>query len=133
METARSHREGNLDPLEGTAMNRYLIASVLAISAASANVAFADDITIDTNPFVSTLTRSEVQAQLQQYKAAGVNPWATTYNPFARFQSTRTRAEVTADYLQSRDEVAALTGEDSGASWLAAQVPHAAPRFLARR
>jgi hypothetical protein len=102
-------------------MNRYLIASVLAIAAASTQVAFADDITVEAHPFTSTLTRGEVQAQLLQYKAAGVNPWSTSYNPVARFQGSRTRADVTAEYLRSRDEVSALNGEDSGASWLAAQ------------
>jgi hypothetical protein len=118
---------------EEPSMNRYLIASVLAVSAAAVNVAFADDITIDPHPFVSSLSRGEVQAQLQQYKAEGVNPWSTSYNPLARFQSGRTRAEVTAEYIQARDEVAALNGEDSGASWLAAQGRRTAPAVLAGR
>ena len=111
-------------------MNRYLTASLLAIAAASVNVAFADDITMEPHPFASSLTRDAVQAELQQYKAARVNPWSTSYNPIARFHSTRTRAEVTADYLRSRDEVAALNGEDSGASWLAAQAHRASPPVL---
>jgi hypothetical protein len=112
-------------------MNRYLIASVLAIAAASASVAFADDITVDPHPFHPSLTRGEVQAQLQQYRAAGVNPWSTSYNPVARFQGTRTRAEVTAEFIQARDEVAALNGEDSGSSRLAAQARRAVPPVLA--
>ena len=112
-------------------MNRYLIASVLAIAAASTSVAFADDITVEAHPFVGTLSRAEVQAQLQQYKASGVNPWSTSYNPLARFQSSRTRADVTAEYLQSRDEVAALNAEDSGSSWIAAQARRVAPPVLA--
>jgi hypothetical protein len=112
-------------------MNRYLIASVLAIAAASTSVAFADDITIDPHPFVASATRGEVQAQLQQYRAARVNPWSTSYNPLARFQSAKTRAEVTAEFLQARDEVAALNAEDSGSSWLAAQVRRAAPPVMA--
>jgi len=112
-------------------MNRYLIASVLAIAAASTSVAFADDITVDSHPFHPSLTRAEVQAQLQQYKAAGVNPWSTSYNPVARFQGTRTRAEVTAEFLQARDEVSALNAEDSGSAWLGAQVRRAAPPVLA--
>ena len=101
-------------------MNRYLLASLLAISAASANVAFADDITVETRPFQSSTTRAEVQAQLQQYKAQRVNPWSMSYNPLARFSSDRTRADVTAEYLRARDEVAALNAEDSGSAWLAA-------------
>lgn len=112
-------------------MNRYIIASVLAIAAASANVAFADDITVDPHPFLPSLTRAEVQSQLQQYKAAGVNPWSTSYNPLARFQSAKTRAEVTAEFLQARDEVAALGGEDSGSAWISAQARRAAPPVMA--
>jgi hypothetical protein len=112
-------------------MNRYLFASLLAIAAASANVAFADDITVDPHPFTSSLARSDVQAQLQQYKAAGVNPYASSYNQLTSFRGSRTRAEVTAEYLQSRAEVAALNGEDSGSSWLAAQARRTVPPVLA--
>ena len=112
-------------------MNRTLIASLLAVAAAGTNVAFADDITVETHPFVSTLTREQVQADLQQYRAAGVNPWSTSYNPVAHFQGARTRAEVTAEYLRARDEVAAMNGEDSGSSWQAAQARRVAPPVLA--
>ena len=112
-------------------MNRYLIASLLAIAAASTSVAFADDITVETHAFVPALTRAEVQAQLQQYRSAGANPWSTSYNQLAGLHSATTRAEVTAQFLQDRDEVAARTGEDSGASWLAAQARHAAPPVVA--
>ena len=69
--------------------------------------------------FQSTRTRDDVNADLAAYQKSGVNPWATSYNPLASFQSTKTRAEVTADYLASRDEVNALTGEDSGSAYLA--------------
>lgn len=112
-------------------MNRYLIASLLAVAAAASNVAFADDITVETHAFVPSLTREQVRADLVQYRAGGVNPWSTSYNPVARFHGTRTRAEVTADYLRSRDEVAAMNGEDSGSSWQAAQARHAAPAVMA--
>lgn len=113
-------------------MNRHLFASVLALAAvASTGAAFADDITVDPHPFVSTLSRADVQAQLQQYQAARVNPWSTSYNPLAHFTSTRTRAEVTAEYLQSRDEVQALNGEDSGSAYLTAHARRAAAPVLA--
>jgi hypothetical protein len=106
-------------------MNRTLLASLLAFAAACASPAFADDITIEAHPFVASLTRADVQAQLQQYKAGGANPWSTSYNPLAGFNSSRSRAEVTAEYLQSRDEVAALNAEDSGSAWLAARAHRA--------
>lgn len=95
-------------------MNRN---SVLAlVLAAAATTAFADDITIDTTPFVSTKSRAEVQAQLQQ---RGPDVWSTRYNPLAQFSARRSRAEVVAEYLASRREVAALTAEDSGSAYLA--------------
>src|SRR4051812_9370091 len=100
-------------------MNRTLAVALLAISAASS--ALADDITIDPTPFVSTRTRAEVQAELRQFKQAGVNPWAQGYDQLARLRSTKTRAQVTAEYLQSREEAAALGAEDSGSAWLAAR------------
>jgi len=113
-------------------MNRYLIASLLAIAAASTSVAFADDITVEAHPFVGSLSRAQVQAQLQDYRSAGANPWATSYNQLASFRTATTREQVTAEFLQSRDEVSALTGEDSGAAWLAAQArQHAAPPVVA--
>jgi hypothetical protein len=100
-------------------MNRNLASALVIAAAAVAGNAFADDITIDNTPFTGTLTRAEVQAALAQYKAAGVNPWSTQYNPLKAFRSTTTRAEVVAEYIASRDQVAALNGEDSGSAYLA--------------
>jgi len=98
-------------------MNRN-IASALVIAAAVAGNAFADDITIDNTPFVGSKTRAEVQAELAQFKRAGTSPWSTQYNPLAKFQSTKSRAEVVAEYTAARDEVAALNSEDSGSAYL---------------
>ena len=100
-------------------MNRYALAIALA-SVAAAGQAFADDITIDTTPFVSTASRAQVRQELAQFEASGINPWSQGYDPLAGFQSTRSRADLTADYVRSRDAVAAITGEDSGSAFLAA-------------
>ena len=100
-------------------MNRS-IASILAITAAAfAGHAFAETPTIDTTNFVSTKGRAQVQAELAAYKQAGANPWSTQYSPLKNFRSTQTRAEVVAQYIADRDEVAATTGEDSGSTYLA--------------
>jgi Domain of unknown function (DUF4148) len=100
-------------------MNRNLISAVvLAAAALGAGQAFADDITIDTTPFTSTKSRAEVQAELSQYKAAGVNPWSTSYNPLKSFQSTKSVADVRGEFLASRNEVAAMNAEDSGSAYL---------------
>jgi hypothetical protein len=112
-------------------MNRMLIASLLAAGAALAGHARADDITIDPNPFVSTRTRAEVQAELVQFQASGVNPWADEYNQLQQFKSDRSRADVTAEFMQTRNEVAAMNGEDSGSVYLASRMPINPRRMLA--
>ena len=111
-------------------MNRKSLAAALVLIA-SAGAALADDITIDSTRFVSGKSRSEVQAELQQFQRAGVNPWAQDYNPLQSFASAKTRSQVTAEYFAARNEVVALTGEDSGASWLAARAPAVAAPVLA--
>ena len=98
-------------------MNRTIAIAAIALSAVTS--AFADDITLETAPFVSALSRAEVRAELQQSQRAGVDPWSQAYQPLAAFHSVRSRAEVRADYLQSRGQAAALTGEDSGSAWFA--------------
>lgn len=110
-------------------MNRKTLAAALVL-VASAGSALADDITIDTNPFSSTQSRAAVQAQVQQFRAS-VNPWAQDYNPLQSFTSGKTRAQVTAEYIQSRGVVAATTGEDSGAAFLAQRAPAAAAPVVA--
>lgn len=96
-------------------MNRKLATVVLVLSAGFAH---ADDITIDPTPFVSTKSRAQVQAELGTYKRSGVNPWSKAHDPLKTFRSSRTRAEVTAEYLAGRDEVTAFTSEDSGSMHL---------------
>jgi hypothetical protein len=116
-------------PKEAT-MNRKTFAAALVLLA-SAGSALADDISIDNTRFVSSKSRAEVQAELQQFQRAGVDPWAQDYNPLQSFASGKSRAQVTAEYVASRDEVAALTGEDSGATRLAARTPGVAAPVLA--
>ena len=76
-------------------------------------------------------SRAEVQAELASYKKTGVNPWSISYNPLAKFQSATTRAQVTAAYIADRDQVAALTGEDSGSAFLTASAPRRVRSALA--
>lgn len=90
----------------------------LACAVAHTGIARADDITIDPRPFVSSKSRSQVQAELHAYRKSGVNPWALSYNPLKDFRSSKTRAAVTAEYLRERNAVAAMNGEDSGSRYL---------------
>lgn len=99
-------------------MNAKLVLSSIVFAAFAGN-ALADDPTVVNDHFVSTKTRAEVQAELAAYQAAGVNPWATSYQPLKYFHSTASRAAVQGQYLAARNEVRAFTGEDSGSAYLA--------------
>jgi hypothetical protein len=100
-------------------MNRKLSLTLAVAAAAFIGNAFADDITYEPAPFTSTRTRAEVQAELKDYRASGVDVWADNYMPLPSARSEKTRAEVTAEYLAERDKVAAFGGEDSGSMWMA--------------
>ena len=109
-----------------------LAIAALSFAALSAHADDADPAGQFAASVGSQAPRAQVQAQYQQYRKQGVNPWATSYNPLTRFQGQRTRAEVTAEYLASRNAVEALTREDSGSSYLAAhKAPIGADRQLA--
>jgi hypothetical protein len=114
-------------------MNRNIAYAlvVFAATAAAAGQAFAETPTFDTTPFMSVKTRAEVQGELAAYKTAGVNPWSIQYNPLKTFRSTVTREQVVAEYIASRDEVNATTGEDSGSVYLAQARPAQATSTLA--
>jgi hypothetical protein len=99
-------------------MNAKSILAVAAFATLASAAARADDITVDTTPFQSVKTRAEVQAELSQYTQAGVNPWSTRYNPFASFKSTLTREQVQAEFRAEREQIAAMTSEDSGSAYL---------------
>jgi hypothetical protein len=111
---------------------KYLI--VLGLAAACASPAFADEAEGSQNgqpELQSPTTRAQVNAELQAYRHAGINPWASAYNPLRQFRSERTRAQVRAELVQAREEAAAMTAEDSGSAYLArARVVPPAPATL---
>lgn len=106
-------------------MNRHFafiaIAFATLAGTASAGTGLAGDITIETSPFVSSREPAQVRAELVGYKKSGVNPWAMSYNPLRQFMSLTTPAQLRADYITSRADVAALNGEDSGSRYFAQQ------------
>ena len=110
-------------------MNRTIAIAALALAAASS--AFAEGPIGESQPFVSTKSRAEVRAELLQYQAAGVNPWARNYDQLAGMRGGKSRAQVTSEFQQSRDEAGALNGEDSGSAWLASRTPAAPAPLLA--
>lgn len=101
---------------------RTLIAAA-ALSIAAIGVAQADEADGSQNCLCtqvqSTAARADVKAELAQYRQDGVNPWSIGYDPLAGFQSTTTRAQVTAEYLADRDQAAAMNAEDSGSQYVA--------------
>ena len=111
-------------------MNRTALS--LAFDLVAAGTAFADDITIDPHPFVSTASRAAVQEELRQFRMAGNSPWADDHNPIAQFRGSMTRAQVIAEYIASRDTVSAFTAEDSGSTYLARKNGSNRNIFLAR-
>ena len=118
-------------PLKETSMNHILAsaqsitttaAAVLAVAAMASGPAYADDITVDNTPFVSSRIRAEVQAEVMGQSEAlrtASSEWATQSSPAIQSDTAFTRAQAKADYIASRSEVKALTGEDSGSSYLA--------------
>ena len=102
-------------------IRKFALTLVAAVAAGSAvaGTAYVGDIAVETDAFTSSRSRAEVQAELAQYKQAGVNPWSNSYNPLKSFVSTKTRDQVTAEFLGARDQVAAFTREDSGSAYLA--------------
>lgn len=97
-------------------------AAALALAAIASGTAYADDITIDSTPFVSSRTRAEVRAEVMGQGEAlrmASSEWSTQQNTADLPQSTVTRAQVTQEYIATRHEVNALNAEDSGSSYLA--------------
>jgi hypothetical protein len=112
-------------------MNRDLEAALTfaAVAAAAAAAAAtlivprsafaAGDITVDPTPFVSTATREQVRADLMgAAQFARDTEWVQQGNAAAPFKSSVAPRELREQYKASRDEVSALTREDSGAMYL---------------
>jgi hypothetical protein len=108
----------------------HLVIATLSVAAATAYAETPDLSGQFGTSTGSQASRAQVQAQLADYKKAGVNPWSTSYNPLKSFQGQRSRADVQAEYLAERNAVAAMTGEDSGSAYLAG-APAVAPRHFA--
>jgi len=109
-------------------------AAALAFAAMASGYAYADDITIDPNPFVSTRTRAEVQAEVMGQSEAlrtASSEWSMQMNTADLPQSTLSRAQVRQEYIAARREVNALNGEDSGSSYLMSLHRHSSGMVLA--
>jgi hypothetical protein len=101
------------------------LASALAVGAAvlavvASDNAYADDITIDNTPFVSSRSRADVKTELMnqaQQVRTTVSEWAMQGNQLPLIKSAYTSEQAVAEYKVSRDLVRALNGEDSGSAY----------------
>lgn len=75
-----------------------------------------DDPAAGDPPFVSTLSREEVTAELKKPFPGG-NPWSGQYNMF-QGKSERSSEQVQGEFLKARDEVNAFSSEDSGSAYI---------------
>jgi hypothetical protein len=97
-------------------------AAAIAAAALAPGHAYADDITVDPAPFVSTRARADVRAELmsqRQQVLAASGEWSMQQSTAVHPASDYTRAQARADFLAARPEVSAFTGEDSGSAYLA--------------
>ncbi|NPC58369.1 DUF4148 domain-containing protein [Caenimonas soli] len=96
--------------------------ALLAAAVIASTPAYADDITIEQSPFVSSRTRAEVSAELKTPYPGG-NPWSGAYNMF-QARSTSTSEQIQGEYTMNRDSANAFHGQDSGSVYLMkAQAP----------
>jgi len=102
------------------------LASTAAVSVTLAAIApgdaYADDISLDTQQFISSKTRADIRAELLSQPASvkmNASELAMQDNYLPPIKSVATREQVRAEYKASRDEVNRLLGEDSGSSYLA--------------
>jgi hypothetical protein len=98
------------------AMGSLSAVATLAAAVMTCASAYADDITVDPSPFVSTLSAEQVRADLAKPFPGG-NPWSSMYNMF-QGKSTTAIDQARTEYITSRDEVKALTSEDSGSAFI---------------
>ncbi len=104
-----------------TIVSTAVAAFALAAASLGSGNAYADDITIDPTPFVSSRTRAEVRAEImgQAEVLRGESAeWAMQQNAVVG-PSTLTSGQAKAEYIAARREVNALNGEDSGSAYLA--------------
>jgi hypothetical protein len=90
--------------------------ALLAVAFIASTPAYADDITVEQSPFVSSRTRQEVSAELK-IPYPGGNPWSGSYNMF-QARGTTTSEQIQGEYSMNRDKANAFHGEDSGSVYI---------------
>ena len=97
-----------------------VLAATLA-AACMASTAHAEYPSVDILNFVGTRTTGDVREEVMSDRAlvsTASNEWSTQRYQSQPMDRSLTRGEVRDGYLDARDEVHAMTAEDSGSSWL---------------
>ncbi|HSW19474.1 MAG TPA: hypothetical protein VLJ86_19800 [Ramlibacter sp.] len=103
-------------------LRRLPVVAVATLAGALAGgAAFAEDIRMETTPFVSTAQRAQVANDFRQQSLRARHSDDFAYeNPQLRTRTSLTRAQAKGEYVAARKEVAAVTSEDSGAAYFRA-------------
>jgi hypothetical protein len=104
-------------------------AAVLAASLMSGNALAEGPIEV-LPPFAGSLSRAEVQAQVvddRGHVTSYASEWTQQQDRSLHRISGYTRQQARADFIAARDQVHAMTAEDSGSSYVA-QMPLSTPR-----
>lgn len=104
----------------GTTVAAAALAATFIASTAHAEGPIAME---SSTPFVSTRSRAEVRAELGKAgeQRSATSEWALNQQTFQPTAGGPTRAQIAAEYISSRDEVHARTGEDGGSAYFASQ------------
>lgn len=96
------------------------VAAAAIASALMAGGVRAETYSTEIRDFTGTRTRDEVRAEVQADRSlfAASNELSTQGQAQPAMQSGTTRSQARADYIAARDEVRAMTSEDSGSMWL---------------
>lgn len=114
---------------------RKLALAVATVATLAAMPAFAEspDLNTEIDRAVSTKTRAEVRAELEQARRDGsMRAWAEDFNPVPTTRSMKTRAEVRAE-LEAHRHLLPINGEDTGRIALVMPKHHDAATRVAQR
>lgn len=99
-------------------------AAAVAVALLSPRNAFAESTAEYTSPFVSTLSRAEVRAELMgqsRLLRTDSSEWALQSNQPVALQNPHTPEQARSEYKAARQEVLAVTAEDSGSAYFQRQ------------
>lgn len=95
-------------------------AAAVAVALVAPRNAYAESTAEYTTTLVGTRSRTDVQAELMgrsELLRTGSSEWAMQNNEPIALKSDETREQAKAEYKSARQDVIAVTGEDSGSAY----------------